>query len=153
MEQILNYCLQLGQYDKRGVMDLIHELNESDLDAVTAAKWILGIESREDAIVRIPKTVAHDGKTYNLTKVRFLENKVYATYPETKVRYFATEEDAQRFTNTGDYRYDSTTREQDENHSFIGQHTTTVDTWEYIDVWLEWARNPNASALRKACKK
>lgn len=153
MEQILNYCLQLGQYDKQGVMDLIHELNESELDAVTAAKWIIGIESREDAIAKIPTTAVHDGKDYKLTKVRFLEGKVYVTYPETNVRYFTTEEIADRYAKTGDYRYDSMSREQDDNHPFRAEYTKTVDTWEYIDVWLDWAKNPNADTPRKACKK
>lgn len=134
-------------------MDLIHELNESELDAVTAAKWILGIESREDAIDKIPKAVVHDSKNYKLTKVKLLEGKVYVTYPETTIRYFATEEDAERYARTGDYRYDSMTREQDENHSFRAEHTKTIETWEYIDVWLDWAKNPNAGPLKKACKK
>lgn len=150
MEQILNYCLQLGQYDKQGVMDLIHELNESELDAVTAAKWILGIESREDALAKIPTTVVHDGKTYKITKVKLLEGKVNVTYLEAKVRYFATAENANRYANTGDYRYDSMSTEQDEAHPFRAEHTRTVDTWEYIDVWLGWAKDPNASTPIKA---
>lgn len=150
MEQILNYCLQLGQYDKQGVMDLIHELNESELDAVTAAKWILGIESRQGTIDKIPKTVVHDGKTYNLTKAKPLEGKVYVTYPETNVRYFATEEDADRYAKTGDYRYDSTTSEQDDRHPFSAEYTRNVETWEYMDRWFGWAKDPNANTSRKA---
>lgn len=153
MEQILNYCLQLGQYDKQGVMDLIHELNESELDAVTAAKWILGIESREDAIAKIPTTAVHDGKDYKLTKVKILEGKVYVTYPETSVRYFSTEEDADRYANTGNYRYNSTTSEQDEDHPFRAEYTRDVETWAYIDTWLAWANDPNSDASRKACKR
>lgn len=150
MEQILNYCLQLGQYDKQGVMDLIHELNESELDAVTAAKWILGIESRKDALAKIPTTVVHDGKNYKLTKVKLLEGKVYINYPEAKVRYFDTKENADRYANAGHYNYDYMSTEQDEDHPFRAEYTRIIDTWEYIDVWLGWAKDPNASTSRKA---
>ena len=153
MEQILQYCLQLGQYDKQGVMDLIHELNESELDAVTAAKWILGIESREDAVAKIPTTVVHNDKTYKLTKVRVLEGKVYTTYPETTVRHFTTEEDADRYAKTGDYRYNSMTYEQDENHPFRAEYTRDIETWQNIEDWLDWAKGPSAKTLKKACKK
>lgn len=153
MEQILNYCLQLGQYDKQGVMDLIHELNESELDAVTAAKWILGIESHEDALAKIPTTAVHDGKNYKLVKAKLLEGKVFINYPATIVRYFTTAEAANRYADTGDYRYDSMTMSQDENHPYYAEHTKIVDTWEYIDVWLGWAKDPNASVCKKACKK
>ena len=120
MEQIIDCCLQFGQYDKQGVLDLIHELKESNLDAVTAAKWILGVESREETIARIPTTAVHDGKTYKLEKVKLLEGKVYVTYPETNVRYFITDED--------------------EENPRRDEYTKTVGIWESIDTWLGWAK-------------
>ena len=133
-------------------MDVINELGASNYDAITAAKWILGISSRDQMLAEIPHTAVHDGKTYTLAGVRFLEGKVDVQYPTTKVRYFETQENAQRYAETGNccgLWEDSET----ERCPIRAERHDVASTWEYMDTWLNWANDPNSDIRRKSCKR
>jgi hypothetical protein len=140
MDKIIEFALTHNDLERKGILDIVRELTMSGFDAALATEWLLGISSREEALAKVPTTVIHGGVTYTLTEVKFLERQGNYEYPSSTVRYFRTQEEADRYSNTREFNYRNYSDNQSEEFNFRGEWHYTGSSWISIDEWMKWSK-------------
>ena len=97
---------------------------------------ILGLNK---TIADFPQSVyGYNNRIQNILSYDPLKDEVKYTYRETNKRYFLTEEDADKYSETGEYRYSTSEIKPDEEHSFEGIHTFVYEGITTSDNWLNF---------------
>lgn len=96
---------------------------------------ILGINK---TLADFPQSVyVYNNRIQNIISYDPLRDEIRYSYKETKTRYFLTEEDANKYSETGEYRYSTSEINPDEKYAFEGVHTFINDgitnSWDWLN--------------------
>lgn len=134
MKPIYTYAIaQTDEHDlKHYLIDAVRDLNDDKIERFI--EMVLGCQPRYTVPAR----------TYNWDKSRvrtllsfdYLNDKVEYSYEETVTKFFETQEEADKYAETGDYVYSRTCSQENEEHIFVASHVHTRYGQETIDGWM-----------------
>lgn len=136
---IFNYALKSGEINRNVLCEMCDQMEESMRKRFVEA--ILGIVNYIDDVIANIATTKTDrnGRVRTLQNYNYLQDRLDYTYPEERVRFFKNQEDADKYTETGDYNWGSSNYEKKEGyeieakHTFIESNYCTLYEWERIE--------------------
>ena len=84
----------------------------------------------------LPAMISRNNKLYTLVSTNYLKNEIVASYIDTDVRYFATEEEANEYFNTGNYKYSQSSGSPCAEYPCCGEYTSKKTTWFSYYTWM-----------------
>lgn len=134
MRKIYEWALdQIGATKNGNLIKAINMLDESRQENFVDV--IIGIDIDDS---QLAKKIVVDGVIYTLDSTNYLSGDVYGKYIGEDVRYFATQEDADAYSSTGNYDYTkSTPYSNNEKYSFRGAHPCLKTKWFSYKNWMD----------------
>lgn len=83
--------------------------------------------------------VVVNGKEYILKSYNFLNDDINYTSVDDQVRYFSSPEAAERYHDTGNYKYSESNNSKNDDYPFEGIYTSECQHWASLRQWLEWS--------------
>ena len=84
--------------------------------------------------------VVVDGKEYTLKSFNYLNDDITYTSIDDQVRYFSSPEAAQKYHETGNYKYSESNNSKSTDYPFEGIYTSECAHWTDLRQWLEWSK-------------
>ena len=84
----------------------------------------------------LPIMIIRNNKTYELVSTNYIKDEIIASYIDTDVRYFATEEEANEYYNTGNYKYSKSSSSACTEYPYRGEYTSKKTTWFSYNTWM-----------------
>lgn len=140
MNAITRYALAAarnnGDLNIDALIRILNEMNERQADRVIQA--LIGLVNIDEMFNALP---AHSKADKNvvcaLEHFNYLEDEVRFKYVRTDTKYFATPEDAEKYTNTGDYDWNNYKNRQEAQYVFEGNYTHEADGYCTYEKWME----------------
>ena len=85
----------------------------------------------------LPMMIIRNNTTYELVSTNYLNNEITASYVDTDVRYFATEEEAIEYHNTGNYKCSTSSYSATTEYPYRGEYTSKKQTWFSYYTWMD----------------
>lgn len=90
----------------------------------------------EMTIDELPKKIRRNDVVYTLISCNYFEDEVKASYIDTDVRYFATEEEANTYSNSGKYNYSRSEFKETAEYPHRGDYTHKKETYFGFRTWM-----------------
>ena len=118
---------------------LVHILGEmEDRRADRAIEALIGIVNLDEMLSRIPTLSRADkGSVCVLENFNYLDDQVRFKYTRTDTKYFATPEEADKYTCNGDYRWDKSKTRQEGEYVFEGNYTHESTDYCSYQKWMD----------------
>lgn len=109
------------------------------MDNGTSERFIEILAGCDVKLSNLQSVVVVDGKGYTLKSFNYLNDEIYYTSVDDQVRYFNSQESAETYHKTGNYKPTESNYSRTENYSFEGVYTSECGHWTTLKQWLEWS--------------
>lgn len=131
MRKIFKKAIEHAYGSSPALFNAISFLNESEQERFVEIAVDCQINDNE-----LPTMVSRNGKVYTLVSTNYLRDEIVASYIDTAVRYFATEEEANEYFNTGKYMYSKSSNSECADYPYKGEYTSKQTTWFSYGTWM-----------------
>lgn len=100
---------------------------------------VVGCEIKNDDV---PKEVTYEDKVCKLVSCNYILDIVTYTCVDSTTRYFATQEDADKYAEHGDYAWSTSSSDAKEEYPFKGVWTRECEHSTWYERWYSWANKP-----------
>jgi hypothetical protein len=90
----------------------------------------------EITIDELPKKIRRSDVVYTLVSCNYLEDDIKASYIDTDVRYFATENEAIEYSNSGKYIYSKSEYKETAEYPYKGEYTHEKESYFSFRTWM-----------------
>lgn len=136
MKKIFQWALEQSGATKN-MVKAVNLLRESHAERFV--EIVVGCEIKDEDI---PQEVTYEGKVHKLVRSNYICDEITYACEDTSVRYFPTQEDADRYANTGDYVYNSSSSSPKDEFPIKGEWTRECEHTTWYSRWFEWANKP-----------
>ena len=84
----------------------------------------------------LPTMIIRNNITYELVSANYLKDEIDASYIDIDVRYFATEEEADEYYNTGNYKCSTSSYSATTEYPCRGEYISKKQTWFSYNTWM-----------------
>ena len=135
----LNRALEDGQIMPSGfTMNLKYALE--CMDNSKSERFIEILVGCDVKLSELRPVVVVDGKECTLKSFNYLNDDVHYTSVDDQVRYFSSPEAAEKYHETGNYRYSESNDSKNDDYPFEGIYTSVCEHWASLRQWLEWSK-------------
>lgn len=140
MNAITYYALQsarkTGDLNIDALMHILGEMDERRAERTIEA--LIGLVDIPQMLATIPTLSKADKDTVCVFEsFNYLDDQVRFKYTRTDTRYFATPEEAEKYTNSGDYRWDKCKTHQEGEYVFEGSYTRESTDYCSYQKWMD----------------
>lgn len=140
MNAITHYALTAarnnGELNIDALVHILGEMEERKADRVIEA--LIGLVDIPRLFASIPSLSKADKNTVcTLDNFNYLDDMVHFKYNRTDTRFFLTPEEAEKYTNTGDYKWDRCKTRQEGEYVFEGDYTHEATDWCSYQRWMD----------------
>ena len=117
---------------KEKLIDVIAKINESDyVERFLDVLFDTDIKENE-----LSHVVERYDEIRTRTSFDYLNDRVYYDYVRTTKRYFANEEDAAKYAKSGDYDYNTSKSNLQDEYTYEGIYVRTSESYCNLYEWL-----------------
>lgn len=87
----------------------------------------------------VPQEFVYEGKVYKLVRCNYVQDRITYVTDDTDYRYFATQEEADRYTESGDYVWSTSSSGASDKYPIKASWTRPCEHETYYDRWFRWA--------------
>ena len=84
----------------------------------------------------LPKRIKRNDVIYTIKSTNYVKDEITAEYIGTDIRYFSNQDDADKFTKTGDYNYNKSSYSANETCTIKAKYTSKKETWFSYNTWM-----------------
>lgn len=131
MKPISKYVLNKAFNDIPNLEKAINCINEECQDRFV--EILVGVDID---ISNLPRKVKRNDVIYTIKSANYLKDEIIATYVGTDIRYFSNQDDADKFAKTGNYNYNKSSYQANEDYTIKGEYTSKKETYFSYDTWM-----------------
>lgn len=131
MKPISKYVLNKAFNDIPNLENAINCLNEECQDRFIEV--LIGVSINDSTL---PKKIKRNGVIYDIKSANYVKDEIIAEYIGTDARYFNNQDDADMFAKTGNYNYNKSSYQANEDYAIKGEYTSKKETWFSYDIWM-----------------
>ena len=140
MNAITYYALQAarktGDLNIDALMHILGEMDERRAERTVEA--LIGLVDIPQMMATIPTLSKADKDTICvLDSFNYLDDMVRFKYTRTDTKYFLTPEEADKYTSTGDYKWDKYKTRQEGEYVFEGNYTHESNDYCSYQRWMD----------------
>ena len=83
--------------------------------------------------------VVVDGKEYTLVSFNYFNDDIQYSSIDDQVRYFSSPEAAEKYHETGNYKYSESNNSKNDDYPFEGIYTSVCQHWANLRQWQQWS--------------
>lgn len=97
---------------------------------------VVGCEINNDDI---PQEFVYEGKLYRFVRCNYVLDEIVYVTDDTDHRYFANQEDADKYAESGDYNWGTSSSSASDKYPIKASWTRPCEHETYYDRWFSWA--------------
>lgn len=137
MKKIYEWALKQAGATK-GMINAVNML--ADEHAERFIEVVVGCEIKDE---EIPKEAMFEGKICKFVNYNYLRDEITYSCEDSTTRYFATQEDADKYTKNGDYNWNTSSSNPKDEYPFEAVWTREVEHTTWYDKWFNMSNEKN----------
>lgn len=117
---------------------LVEALASTDVAIEATCAAILGLVDPEEVIKTLPKVVKVNDIIRTMKCANFYRQMIDYEYTYPVRRYFKTEEDAKKYSETYEYDYDTSSSNSKDGYPYMGEYQKKSSSSCSFDEWRNW---------------
>lgn len=97
---------------------------------------VVGCEINNDDV---PQEVTYEDKVHKLVRCNYILDEITYRCEDSSIRYFATQEDADRYAEHGDCVWSTSSSDAKDEYPYKGVWTRECEHTTWYNRWFEWA--------------
>ena len=115
------------------------EMLDDEAKSERLIEAILGLDTKREDLA--DTVIADNNVECTLVKYNFLKDEVVYNKVDSDTKYFDTQENANKYANSGDYKYDTYNWKKDDEHPYAGTWVHVGEHYTCISYWKKWMTN------------
>lgn len=100
---------------------------------------LVGCEIKNDDV---PQEFTYEDKVYKVVRCNYILDEITCHCEDSSVRYFPTQEDADKYAECGDYSWATSSSDAKDEYPYKGVWTIEVEHTTCYEKWFEWTNKP-----------
>lgn len=138
MRKIFEFALEHATVTTDDIIRAV-EMLDDEAKSERLIEAMLGLDTKREDLA---DHVIDDNKVEcTLVKYNFLRDEVMYNRVDSDTRYFDTQENADKYANSGDYKYNTQSWCKDDEHPYAGTWVHVGEHYTCTSYWKKWMTN------------